>query len=732
MNSRLRATLLFVCLTFIGTLAGAAVAPVTVYPNPVQFGTVALNSTSLPVYVFVSNTSVSAATVTNMSITGTNSTNFAFDGYVCVGTISADQSCEMFMTFTPSAMGSLSATLTITQAGVTSPINIPLQGTGGNPIPSITSISPSTVYVDSATTKVTINGSGFLSSSVVYLQTGNTPLTTTYVSATQITAQVPDTALDSTGTIYLYVTNPAPGGGSTSTSLQVVSGEPSISTVSPGYITAGTTSEPIILSGSNFMSGAKVQWNGTSIPTTYISSTELQATPTTADLATAGIVQLTVTNPSPGTISSITSFDVTYPVTVTVLDLPANDLVWDPFAQLLYASMPSSYGTNGNSIAVINPSTGAVTGYYFAGSEPTKLAIDSTSEYLYAGLNGAGAIQRLDLPAFTQDIQIGLGTNGGPYVAGAIAVSPSNSQTIAVAPVSNGCCQSSGPIEFFTGSTKLADSVTSVDVDELVFGSSTTLYGYTPDTLSEITVNSTGGSLTQEWTDLVEGNAFQYSGGLIFGGNGQEFNPSTGLLLGTFDVTGGACCSSGTQVLPNSSLNRAFALGVTSFFSSLGVTSYNLTEFTPLAVASLAELGPQYESVSTSKFIQWGTNGLAFIVTTGCCGTTTNQVVLLQSPTLLLTSTKTAAPAPILTNSTPATANHGSKNLLLTVKGSGFVPGSSVTWNGKPFSASYVSENTMKLYVPRASIASAGTAAIVVKNPAPGGGKSNTLTFAIR
>ncbi len=730
MKLKLRIALLCACLALTGSLAAAAVA-VTVYPNPIQFGTVPLNSTSQPLYVFVSNTSVNAVTVSNMAISGTNSTSFAFDGSPCIGTISGNQTCEMLMTLTPAAMGSLAATLVITETGLTSPINIPLQGTGGNSIPNVTSLSPPTVYVNSPTTKITINGSGFLSSTLVYLQNSSTPLPTTYVSATQITTQVPDTALSGTGAMYLYVTNPPPGGGTTSSTLQVVSPEPSISSVTPGSIVAGTASEPILINGQNFMSGAKVQWNGVAISTTYISSNQLQAQPTTAELATAAVVQLSVANPSPGTISPTAAFNVTYPVNLTVLDLPANDLVWDPFAQLIYASLPSTYGANGNTIAVINPATGAVTGYYFAGSEPTKLALDSTSKYLYVGLNGVGAIQRLDLPAFTPDVQISLGsTTNGPVLASAIAVSPTSSQTLAVA-VNSPCCGPGGPIEFFNGTTKLANSVTTANANQLAFASGTTLYGYEPSILSQVTVSSTGGSLATQWDNLVTGNTFQYSGGLILGGNGQEFNPTTGLLLGTFDV-GPVCCNGGVEILPNSALNRAFAMGQTPFFGSFSITSYNLTQFTPLAVANLAELGTPYNSVSASKFIQWGTNGLAFILTNGCCGTTTSQVVLLQSPTLLLTAAQTRSSIPVANSSSPSSVSHGSGNFRMRVRGSGFVPGSSVIWNGKVRSASFVSANEMTVYVPASAVASAGTASIVVKNPAPGGGTSNALTFTIK
>src|SRR5215831_16097254 len=129
MKLKLRVALQSACLALTGTLAAAAVA-VTVYPNPIQFGIVPLNSTGQPVYVFVSNTSVNAVTISNMAINGTNGTSFAFDGSPCIGTISGDQTCQMLMTMTPAAMGNLAAGLVITETGVTTPINIPLQGAG--------------------------------------------------------------------------------------------------------------------------------------------------------------------------------------------------------------------------------------------------------------------------------------------------------------------------------------------------------------------------------------------------------------------------------------------------------------------------------------------------------------------------------------------------------------------------------------------------------------------------
>src|SRR5215469_6621401 len=316
MNLKWRTTLVCVCLLLTGSWA-LATTPVTVFPNPIQFGPVPLNSTSAPVFIYVSNSGTSAVSISSMSISGTNSGNFAFSGPPCVATISGGQTCQMEMIFTPTAMANATATLVITETGLTSTINIPLQGTGGNPFPNVTSLSPPGLYVNSPSTTISINGLGFISSTAAYLQNSSTPLPTTFVSSTQIKVQIPDTALANIGQIYMYVVNPAPAGGSAYLTLPVIALVPTVGNITPTSIVAGTASEPIIINGQNFMSGATVKWNGRSVATTYLSPTQLQAQPTTGELAAAGLIQLTVTNPPPGTISPPFNFDVTYPITVT-------------------------------------------------------------------------------------------------------------------------------------------------------------------------------------------------------------------------------------------------------------------------------------------------------------------------------------------------------------------------------------------------------------------------------
>ena len=400
MSSMSRSLVTVALFLLVGSFALAASVPIVVYPNPAQFGTVAEFSTGY-LTVYVTNTSATSVIVTSVTISGTNSADFAFNGPNCVGTLAASQTCQMAILFTPSTIGSLSANLVVTVQGLTQHVNVPLQGTGGNPLPTITSLSPASAYVNSAAFTLTVNGTAFVPGAAIYF--ANTALATTYISSSQLTAEVPASFLTGTGSDWVQVVNPG-GGYSGLVYFSVVALDPNLSNASPTSVVAGTLPTAIVLTGNNFMDGATVQWNGKPVPTTYMSSSQLQFTPTKGGLGSASIVQLSVSNPPPGGISAPINFDVTYSAKVTILDLSANSLVWDPYAQRIYATVPSSYGSNGNSIAVINPTTGKITGYNFAGSEPSALALSSDSLYLYAGLNGNGSVQRFVLPKFTPDI----------------------------------------------------------------------------------------------------------------------------------------------------------------------------------------------------------------------------------------------------------------------------------------------------------------------------------------
>ena len=74
-------------------------------------------------------------------------------------------------------------------------------GTAGTP--SIASLSPPTTAAGSASFTLTVNGSNFGSGSVVYFNTVAEP--TMFVSANQVAASIPATAVSAAGTFPVYV-----------------------------------------------------------------------------------------------------------------------------------------------------------------------------------------------------------------------------------------------------------------------------------------------------------------------------------------------------------------------------------------------------------------------------------------------------------------------------------------------------------------------------------------------
>lgn len=82
-----------------------------------------------------------------------------------------------------------------------------------NPAPTVSGIVPASVASGSAATWITISGSDFARGCTVYSQHASSPLPMTYVSSTEIKAQVPAAELTETGAILIKVANPEPGGG---------------------------------------------------------------------------------------------------------------------------------------------------------------------------------------------------------------------------------------------------------------------------------------------------------------------------------------------------------------------------------------------------------------------------------------------------------------------------------------------------------------------------------------
>jgi IPT/TIG domain-containing protein len=184
-----------------------------------------------------------------------------------------------------------------------------------NPAPTLTGISPISTTVGNGVTLV-VTGTNFVPGAVVF--GSGSALTTTFVSATELTAAVPSNA--NAGVYSVTAANPIPGGGATSAAIFTVYSTnpvPAVSSLSPSVATAGGTSFTLTVTGTNFAAGAVVKFNGASRTTTVVSSTEVLAAITAPDISTAGPYGVTVTNPSPGGGTSGASTFTVNPVGAT-------------------------------------------------------------------------------------------------------------------------------------------------------------------------------------------------------------------------------------------------------------------------------------------------------------------------------------------------------------------------------------------------------------------------------
>jgi hypothetical protein len=511
-----------------------------------------------------------------------------------------------------------SATITVTSpppgGGTSAGARLTINSNAGL---SIASLSPSTALAGGQLSTLTVNGTGFVSNSVV--QWNGIARPTTFVSSSEVQAQLYGDDTADAGSIAVTVMNPS-GITSPPATFSVTDPLPTITSIGPGMAQAGSGGFVMNVVGTNFVPSSTVEWNGMPLATTYYGGIQLMAAVTTSDLAAAGSVAVTVANPAPG---GGTSAPATFTIiasggyyTLTTLDQASNDLVWDPVNQVIYLSVPSTAKANGNTISILNPATGSIVASQFVGSEPDVLALSTNSQYLYSGLDGSSSVQRFTLPNLGTDINYSLGSNTscGPYYALDLQAAPIDVHTTAV---TLGCFGVSpaaqGGILVYDDAiprpTKEYEYYYTFDTlqwgsdDTSLYSSDNTDSGFDFYTLS---VNSGGVALDHDYVGDFPGynTRLHYDAGtqLVYGDDGDVVVPSTGMRAGVFEASG--------LMVPDSTLNAAFFLGQTE--SQIGGTtdytieSFNLTQFTPVAEITVPSVIGK-----PLRFIRWGQDGLA-------------------------------------------------------------------------------------------------------------------------
>ncbi len=154
----------------------------------------------------------------------------------------------------------------------------------------------------------------------------------------------------------------------------------------------------------------------------------------------------------------------------------------------------------------------------------------------------------------------------------------------------------------------------------------------------------------------------------------------------------------------------------------------------------------QFQATVTGSIdlsVTWSVNGVSFgntaVGTMDDSGnyTAPNNILGLGSVTVTAASNANPAktdsavvtlinPVPTLTSITPSTLGLGS--FQITLNGTGFVSTSSATFGGQPMQVTYV---TPTMITAIGNAPAVGTVAVIVTNPAPGGGTSNGLNVTV-
>ena len=274
----------------------------------------------VPTLVSLSPTSIrqNQGNVT-LTLTGTNFTSTtqvaAFGGVTALSTAYVS-STQLTVSFTasgasPAAGSTLSVSVTDPASGNRTSNALPLQVTPAFPV--ITSISPSSVFVNQGSFALTVTGQFFSPTSVVYVNGSARP---TSLNNGQLVAQL--TALDVSmiGTATITVEDSVSGSVASNSAVLNIYAVPTLAMTSiwPQSVPAGNGAFTLTVTGSGFTGTSVIQWNGAALTTAHGSVTTLSALVPATDVASVGTAQVTVAEPAiAGDVSSAQTLSIVAP-----------------------------------------------------------------------------------------------------------------------------------------------------------------------------------------------------------------------------------------------------------------------------------------------------------------------------------------------------------------------------------------------------------------------------------
>jgi hypothetical protein len=543
-----------------------------------------------------------------------------------------------------------------------------------NPVPTITTISPASATAGSAAFTLTVNGTNFINTSTINFN--GSPRTTTYISATQLTAAISASDIATAGSYNVTVTNPTPGGGtSNAVSFMVNNPLPTITTLSPSSTTAGGVAFTLTVNGTGFVTNSTVSFNGNTRATIFVSAAQLTAAIPASDIATAGNYNVTVTNPSPG---GGTSTAVTFVVSAT-----------NPVPTITTLS-PTSATAGGGAFTL------AVNGTNFVNSSTVKFNGNTRATTFISATQLTAAIPASDI------------ATGGTFNVTVTNPTPGGGTSNSVAFTVNNPAPTITTISPTSATAGGATFTLTVNGTNFV---NTSIVSFNGTARTTIFISATQLSAAIPASDIATAGNY----------NVTVTNPSPGggtSTAVTFVVSAPNPAPTITTISPTSALanSAAFTLTVngTNFISTSTVSFNGNVRTTTFVSATKLTAAVQASDVATA-----GT--LNVTVTNPAPGGGTSNAVTFTVNN----------PAPTITTISPTSVMAGGGAFTFTVNGTNFVHASNISFDGSALATTFVSDTQITAAVPASLIASPKTINVVVTNPAPGGGTSNVVTLTV-
>jgi hypothetical protein len=223
---------------------------------------------------------------------------------------------------------------------------------------------------------------------------------------------------------------------------------------------------------------------------------------------------------------------------VSALRLAANNLLYDPTRNLLWASIPATDPLLNQTVVSINPLTGVISEPIAIGGMPKQrcMALSVNGRYLYVGLGDSPQVHRLDLASGNTAVRIPVSLNpwGNPDYAEDIEVLDGDGTSFLVGTYSGAAV--------FDGSVRRSNYVTGPILHLERVGTPDFFTGAYFGTLHRLSVTASGVTIMQSVSGLLpSGSEIRGDGNLLLASSGHLIN-SSNLTLKSYVETNGSPC----------------------------------------------------------------------------------------------------------------------------------------------------------------------------------------------